>query len=479
MNQATATTPLAHAPNSVSPARFANAERCLEWLWPLQSSDRPGPPAAILPWERLGRLLLLAILLIGLPIAVNRAVNHGVSDFRGFHQASQFTLAHGLRLSDTTFAFYLPSLDVAFEAIAWMPMSIAAVIWYLLGCWSWIALLRSVNRYLLEGFDEPRRRAITLIGGLLVTPLAVDGLCLGSFQTFMVWWIVAGLGRIRCGRARSGSVLLGLAIWIKLLPLLAVAYLVLKRKWKPAALAVICAVVLDVTLSFVGYGPKVAWAEHVRWWKEQAQGTTERPLTNPIPVQEDRDTNQSLVVILRRTLTTMGINQAGVPARHYTTLLHLTSRQLQAVYLTVVGLLGLAVLAAWRRPAEQLSISQWSTEIALVSLATLWFSPSFGAIIRPPPRRPCCWSWRGSATGQSSSGPSTWAGSPPSACWVSRWRASLARCIGPCCCWEDCCSGRHGIAVYPMMVESCHLQNCGNPGHFPPIIAAQSGNLLV
>jgi hypothetical protein len=356
-------------------AWIAKAERWLEWLWPLQSSDRPGHPAAILPWERLGRLLLVAILLVGLPIAVNRAVNHGVSDFRGFHQASQFTLAHGLRLSDTTFAFYLPSLDVAFEAIAWMPMPIAAVIWYLLGCWSWIALLRSVNRYLLEGFDEPRRQAITLIGGLLVTPLAVDGLCLGSFQTFMVWWIVAGLGRIRCGRARSGGVLLGLAIWIKLLPLLAVAYLILKRKWKPAALAVICAVVLDITLSFVGYGPKVAWAEHVRWWKEQAQGTTERPLTNPIPVQEDRDTNQSLVVILRRTLTTMGINQAGVPARHYTTLLHLTSTQLQAVYLTVVGLLGLAVLAAWRKPAEQLSLSQWSTEIALVSLATLWFSP--------------------------------------------------------------------------------------------------------
>ncbi len=375
MNQATPTTPLAHAPNSVSQAWVAAAERWLERLWPLQGADRPDDPSVILPWERLGRLLLLTILLIGMPIAVNRAVTNGVSDFRGFHQASQFTLAHGLRLPGTTFAFYLPSLDVAFEAIAWMPLPIAAVIWYLLGCWSWIALLRSVDCYLLEGFDEPQRRAITLVGGLLVTPLAVDGLCLGSFQTFMVWWIVAGLGRIRRGRPWSGGILLGLAIWIKLLPLLGAAYLILKRRWKPAVLAVICAVVLDATLSIVGYGPKLAWAEHVQWWKEQAQGTTARPLTNPVPVQEDRDTNQSLVVILRRTLTTMGINQPGAPSRHYTTLLHLTSTQLQAVYLTVVGLLGLGVLAAWRRPAGQLSVSQSSTEIALVSLATLWFSP--------------------------------------------------------------------------------------------------------
>jgi hypothetical protein len=375
MNQATPTTPLVHVPNTASQAWAAAAERWLERLWPLQGPDRLGNPAASSPWERAGRMLLLAILLIGLPIAVNRAVNHGVSDFRGFYQASRYTLAHGLRLSDTTFAFYLPSLDVAFESIAWMPMPIAAAIWYLLGCWSWIALLRSVNRHLLEGFDEPRRRVITLIGGLLMTPLAVDGFCLGSFQTFMVWWIVAGLGRIRRGRCSSGGILLGLAIWIKLLPLVGVAYLILKRKWKPTLLAVSCAVVLDVVLSVAGYGPQVAWAEHVRWWKEQARGTTERTLENPLPVPEDRDTNQSLVVILRRTLTTMGINNPGVPSRHYTTLAHLTRGQFQAVYLAIVGLLGLGVLAAWRRPAAQLSVSQWSTEIALVSLATFLFSP--------------------------------------------------------------------------------------------------------
>jgi hypothetical protein len=128
-------------------------------------------------------------------------------------------------------------------------------------------------------------------------------------------------------------------------------------------------------LSIAGYGPNVASAEHVRWWKEQAQGTTERTLENPFPVPEDRDTNQSLVVILRRTLTTMGINQPGAPSRHYTTLMHLTSAQLQAVYLMVVGLLGAGVLVVWRRPAGQLSVSQWSTEIALVSLTTFLFSP--------------------------------------------------------------------------------------------------------
>lgn len=341
---------------------------------PLRPVQQPGEAvAAVSPWLRRGRLLLLSLLLIGMPIAVNRALTQGVSDFRGFYQASQFVLSHGARLPNATFAYYLPSLDVAFGAIAWLPMPIAVILWYLLGCWSWIGLLRSVNCYLLEGFDEPLRRMIILVGGLLLTPLAVDGLCLGSFQTFMVWWIIAGLGRIRRGRTWSGSVLLGLAIWIKLLPLLGVGYLIMKRKWKPAVLAVAFALVLDITFSVGGYGLKTAWMEHVVWWKDEAQGATQRQLADPFPIGEDRFTNQSLVVILRRTLTTMGINQGG--ARHHTTLLHLSRTQLQTAYLAAVGLLGLGVLAVWRRPGWQLSVPQWSTEIALVSLATLWFSP--------------------------------------------------------------------------------------------------------
>ena len=294
-----------------SAAWVAAAERWLEWLWPLQPSDRPGTPVADLAPGASGSAAVVGDLADRPADRRKSRVTHGVSDFRGFYQASQFTLAHGLRLPDTTFAFYLPSLDVAFEAIAWMPMPVAAVIWYLLGCWSWIALLRSVNCYLLEGFDEPRRRAVTFIGGLLMTPLAVDGLCLGSFQTFMVWWIVAGLGRIRRGRPGSGGFLLGLAVWIKLLPLLGVAYLVLKRQWKPAVLAV----------SLRGGARRDV--EPRRIWAETGLGGTcplvERtgPGHHPAAAHQSHshpgipDTNQSLAVILRRTLTTMGINQVG------------------------------------------------------------------------------------------------------------------------------------------------------------------------
>jgi hypothetical protein len=88
----------------------------------------------------------LAILLVGLPIALNRDLTKGKMDFRGFYEAGRNVLDHGQRLENTTFHYYLPSLDVAFVAIAWLPLPIAGGLWYFLDCCSWIGLLQSANR---------------------------------------------------------------------------------------------------------------------------------------------------------------------------------------------------------------------------------------------------------------------------------------------------------------------------------------------
>ncbi len=140
---------------SSSLAATPTCERWLEWLWPLPSAAPATPQGGAAAWERGGRILLLAILLIGLPIALNREATNRNLDFRGFYAASRSVLDHGERLENTTFHYYLPSLDVAFVAIAWLPMPIAGGLWYALGCWSWIGLLQSANRYLLDDLGGP------------------------------------------------------------------------------------------------------------------------------------------------------------------------------------------------------------------------------------------------------------------------------------------------------------------------------------
>jgi len=324
-------------------------------------------------WERIGWTLLVCLLLGGLPVALYRALSDNTNDFTCFHQAGRYVLEHGARDPESGLSKYLPSADVAWMALGWMPLGLAAIVWYLIGVGSWFGLLRAIGRYLLADLEPVLRRRTVLVAGLLAALLAIDGFCLGSFHVFMVWFMVAGLGRIAQNRNWSGGGLLGLAIWIKLLPLLGVALLLWKRKWLPAAVALACMLLVDVTLSVGGLAPKAAWNEHVNWLAQEGCGSTSRQLNCVGCVDEDRPRNQSTVAVLRRLLTKYG-NQIN-PVRHSVILAKLSPRELTGVYLAVVGLLGLAVAVFCRRAGRATSGPQWSAEIALVALTTLWVSP--------------------------------------------------------------------------------------------------------
>ena len=326
------------------------------------------------PWERAGWVLFALALLAGFPIALYRAANNtGGTDFPEFYAAGRYVLEHR-QLEPTAFLkYYWPSLDVAWAALAWMPLPVAAAVWYAIGCGAWLGLLRTTERYFLSDLEQPLRRQAMLAAGLLMTPLVLDHLCLGAFHLLMVWLMVAGLARASRGRDWSGGALLGLAVWIKLLPLLGVGYLVLKRKWRPAAIAVASAVLVDVALAVPVVGPQQAWQAHLKWWENQAAGASERILTRRDSIGEDRLTNQSPAILIRRLLTHLG-HYPGCPWEKVA-LADLSAGQFRLVYYGVLGVLGLGVLAVCRRPGRVLAETDWATEIALIALATLWFSP--------------------------------------------------------------------------------------------------------
>jgi hypothetical protein len=209
--------------------------------------------------------------------------------------------------------------------------------------------------------------------------------------------MVAGLGRMAQKRSWSGGLMLGLAIWIKLLPLVGVAYLVLKRRWRPAVLAVVTAAAVDLTITLAALGPEVAWHAHVQWWRVQGSGAQHRILNDADPIDEDRLTNQSLAIVLRHLLTHMGHGseadratavQRGVAVRPWevgsidyggfrpnVAMADLSPGQLRVVYMVVITALAFGIAFYCRRPAPMVSPAQSATEIALVTLSTLWFSP--------------------------------------------------------------------------------------------------------
>lgn len=348
----------------------------LNWLldrtWPAQSHARLAP-GELAWWEPWGRVLFFGMFIAGLPIALNRAIQGGGTDFPDFYDSARYLLDHGCRHPHSEMLRYLPSADVPWVLLAILPLPVAAVVWYVVGCWSWMRLLDATSFYLLGGRTASTRRRVPLLVGLMVMPLAIDGLCLGSFHIIMVWLMVSGLGRVAQGQTWRGGLTLGLAVWVKLLPGLGVGYLLLKRKWQSAAIAVATVMVIDVVLSLVAYGPRAAWNEHVTWYQNEGVGATNRQLDHAEVVDEDRETNQSIAIILRRVLTNFGMEPGK--ARNYVAFGTLNAQQLRLAYRMVVGLLGLAVLFYCRRPGDELSSEQWSTEITLMLLGTMWFSP--------------------------------------------------------------------------------------------------------
>jgi hypothetical protein len=283
---------------------------------------------------------------------------------------------------------------------------VVAVLWYGLNAAAWLGLLRTICDRMLVGWTSENddsavaRRHATLAAGLLAMPLVLDGMQLGSFHVLMIWLMLLGLDRACRGQSVSGGILLGSAAWLKLLPMLGIGYLVLHRKWKAAAIALTTVVALEVGLSLAAFGPVGAWREHVSWWQQGAQGTADRQLTADRPVDEDRLTNQSVAITLRRLLTSLGttvvvkdVSADGLQAdgsptvaqhrqlsrngriRQHVQIANLSAGQLHAAYLLVSALLFLAV-GYYCRPFRQgTPTNSGPQKLVMLTLATLWFSP--------------------------------------------------------------------------------------------------------
>ncbi len=319
----------------------------------------------------LGSLVALAVV----PFLMRVQGGKG-SDFPAFWAAGRHILEQGTRLDDSLLYRYLPSVDAAWAAFGWMPLAVAAPVYYALSAATWLGLLGAVRAWLLPAVPEPQRRRVVLLAAILTIVFALDHLMLGAFHILMLWLLVAGLGRVMQGRGLAGAAMVGAAIWLKLLPLLAVPYLLLKRQWKAACLSVLAAVALDVVMSVAAYGAAGAWTTHAAWWRAHAVGDLHALLNTPGPIEDQRDRNQSLAAVLRRNLTHMGADPARASQPWMPgPLADLPAPGLKACYLAMAGLAAACLGWYWRRPARSLDPSRTAVEIATVCLATLWFSP--------------------------------------------------------------------------------------------------------
>jgi hypothetical protein len=326
-------------------------------------------------FERLLIAALAVAFMTTLPVFLYRAINDtGGTDFPEFHDAGRYVLDHAARQPDSILHRYLPSVDVAWALFGWLPLPAAATIYYVFSFLTWAGLLNAIGRYLLPATPVQDRRIVLLAAALLALVFTIDHLLLGAFHLLMLWLMVAGLGRVMRGQGATGSVLLGLAVWLKLLPLLGVGYLLVRRKRLAALASVGVALLLNMTISLAAYGPQAAWSAHVRWWHTRAVGDLNTILTAEKFTAQQRDRNQSTAAVLRRLLrpTPPVPPEVELPQ---VSVANLTPRQLKVAYYGTAAILVGALLWTWRRSAAAAKPPQIAAEIALAALATMWFSP--------------------------------------------------------------------------------------------------------
>ena len=142
---------------------------------------------------------------------------------------------------------------------------------------SWFGLLATVRDELLAGDDLPLAREEPW-RPVCWRLIAADGFLIGAFHILMVWMMVAGLAAASRDRPWKGGQLLGVAIWLKLLPVVGAGYLILKRKWLAAGVALMLAVSIDIVLSLAAFGWQGSVDEHLVWAAGGAAATVDEQI---------------------------------------------------------------------------------------------------------------------------------------------------------------------------------------------------------
>lgn len=220
------------------------------------------------------------------------------------------------------------------------------------GLWFWIVMLAVLMsaRYLLRDAHE---------------------LYVNTTLVLLAW---LGVYAWTMGRDALGGLSLGLAIALKMTAALFIPYFLLKRQWKFAGTAVLCAGLFTVA-PMLRTGP-ASYVEHMTQWG----GRIVEGLTQPNPsvgvLGEEQFENMSLRSTLVRYLMDLPVGHAGRPPHPgYLTVLSLSP--VAATWIIRLSTIGLIVVVAWPMvsPPAGRHDPQVIWECAAVSILLLLLSP--------------------------------------------------------------------------------------------------------
>jgi Glycosyltransferase family 87 len=306
--------------------------------------------------SRIAAAVLLALLVLLAREAATRSI-----DFPVYHRAARQVLAgnyelyppeaYGGRPFPSQGFRYAPAVAVLFVPFGWLPLELAALVFFALKLAALWYVGATVARHVgLSG----RRRQVLLVAFLVVGGYVVEELRFGNAHFFCITLMVFAYDRAESGHVLMPAVALAVATAMKITPLALLAYFAIRRRWF-LCLSTIAVLCLLVVLP----GAVIGSAQNARQLRAFATYAMEK-------IEEDD--NYSLRGALVRYLTPGHADISHVDA----SVAHLSSTAVNGIWLLGLVGLGLAALAAlWRevddRVVRLLEFSIVLTGIVLAS----------------------------------------------------------------------------------------------------------------
>jgi len=286
-------------------------------------------------------------------------------------------LTHGIFLYTNGMHLpYPPSWAMLFAPFSMFPQRVAMPLFFVLGFFSLVALLKILIDLTKEHFPLKNDYAFWLTAAtlLITSRFVMRDLADGGENLLINALTWGGLFFFIHRKPVIGGALLGVAIALKCTPLLFTGYFVLKRQWT-AAISTLAFAILFFLSPVMIQGPQ-SYIAHITFWKNNVlAGISQKDPSVGILGPEQLH-NKALKPMLARFLMRLPDGHPGrFPGAAHIDFLRLTPSVANLVIKFVTLLSGLAVIWCFSRSPREFESVTFLWECAIISLLMLLFSP--------------------------------------------------------------------------------------------------------